>query len=94
MGPVLKLSNPRPRDKWPQVAPRRLSILEEAEEKFDRPLGCLENNLVGEALAHEARVKKALPAGDPERMGMKEARGHLKRIRDNMFPGIAQGRAG
>ncbi len=92
IAPVLSRTAPRPRDQWPQVAPRHLSFLERAEEEFFRPLGCLENNIVGEALAHEARMKNASSAGDLEKMGVKEAKTHLKRIRDDMFPGIAGGR--
>jgi phospholipase C len=89
--PLLSRTSPRPREEWP-VVPHRSSFLEKVEEEFFRPLGCLENNLVGEALAHEARVNGSSPAGDLEKMGVKDARTHLKRIRDNMFPGVANGR--
>lgn len=92
IAPVLSRGTPRPREQWPKVAPQRLSTLEEIEEKIDRPLGCLENNLVGEALSHEGHSKGMPPAGDVNRMGMKSARVNLKRIRDDMFPGIAGGR--
>jgi phospholipase C len=91
IAPLLSRPNPRPREEWPAV-PHRFSFIERVEEDFFRPLGCLENNLVGEVLTHEARVNGASPPGDLEKMGIKGARTHLKRIRDNMFPGIANGR--
>lgn len=91
IAPLLNRTSPRPREEWPAVT-YRSSFLERVEEDFFRPLGGLENNLVGEALAHEARVNVSSAAGDPEMMGVRSARTHLKRIRDQMFPGVANGR--
>ena len=92
IAPLLTRTTPRPPGDWPSVVPRQLPFLSSLEEKvFDRPLGCLENNIVGEALAHEARYYDRPPAGDVRKMMRKDAIVHMKRIRDNMFPGISKG---
>lgn len=90
--PLLSRNEPRPPEEWPEIVPKKPGLLEKIEEVIDRPIDCLENNLVGEALAHEAHADGHPPAGDVRRMLRKDALVHLKRIRDAKFPGIAQGR--
>lgn len=90
--PLLTRATPRTPEEWPKVAPRPLGVLARVEETMEWPLSRLEKDLVGEALAHEARVTARPRAGDVDHMSRNEARGHMRRIRDSMFPGIASGR--
>jgi phospholipase C len=92
LAPLLTRSTPRPPGDWPTVTPRPLGVLAKVEEMAEFPLSRLERDLVGEALAHESRATARPPAGDSERMSRPEARRHLRRIRDQMFPGVANGR--
>jgi phospholipase C len=92
IAPTLGRSTPRPRAEWPQVSPRPLGRLERLWEELDRPLSRLERDLLGEGLALEAsRGGRSLDL-DPSRIERREARGHMTRIRNELFPGVASGR--
>ena len=91
LAPILSRSTPRAPEDWPEVSPRPIGIVAKIEEHADEPLSRLEKDIVGEALAHEARVNQQTSDVDVEKVSRKEALGHLKRIRDNMFPGVANG---
>ena len=93
IAPVLSRAVPRPPEQWPEVVPRPLGILAKIEEEvIERPLSCLENNLIGEALAHEGRANNRSPLASLEGMLRKDAMVHLKRIQAESFPGVATGR--
>jgi phospholipase C len=97
--PLLARSSPiAPRD-WPLVAPRKPGPLGRAEqelarriEALDAPMEKLEQDLLGDALAHEARVTGAAPAADAGQVSHREAHEHLRRIGSKYFPGVANGR--
>jgi phospholipase C len=92
VGPVLARSTPRPPEEWPRVVPRPVGLLAQVSEALEWPLTRLEKDLVGEALAHEARTLGTASGVDVEGMTRTVARGHLRRIQGRMFPGIATGR--
>jgi len=96
---LLTRENPRDPKDWPDLQPRTPEPLERLGEDFLREweelhphLERLERDLLGDALAHEARVNRTTPAADSETASHREAHEHLRRIRDKMFRGIATGR--
>jgi phospholipase C len=97
--PVLSLSDPRPPEDWPEVVPRTVGLTERVEEgllseieKLDLPMEQLERDVLGDALAHEAKVTGSAPKADSDTVSHKEAHEHFRRIRDSMFPLFARGR--
>jgi len=97
--PVLSRSAPRPAQSWPEVKPRKLGKIEQAEEDFlrlverlDSPIERLEKDLLADALAHEAAVSATEPLANPEKITHKEAHEHIRRISTKFFPGIVGGR--
>ncbi len=92
LAPLLTRSTPRAPETWPVLSPVRPSLVDRAEEIFDRPLSRLERDLLGEALSLEATRAGRAPAADPETVGRREALGHLARIQTAYFPGVAGGR--
>jgi phospholipase C len=87
-----------PKD-WPQVRPREQGVLGPLEqeflrgiEQFDSPMEQLERDLLGDALAHEARVLGTSPAADATQVSHREAHLHFRRIGPKFFPGVAKGR--
>ena len=96
---VLSLKVPRPPIDWPSVSPRTMGLVERVEdaalakiEALHSPMERLERDLLGDALAHEARVTGKAVRGDSERATHREAHEHFRRIRDSMFTAIANGR--
>ncbi|MGA9043305.1 MAG: alkaline phosphatase family protein [Thermoplasmata archaeon] len=96
---LLTRSSPRNANDWPDVEPCSAAPLERMGEEFLREfedlhpqLERLERDLLGDALAHEARVKGTSPAADSETVSHEEAHQHFRRIRDTMFHGIATGK--
>ena len=88
-----------PKD-WPQVTPRKQGILSRTEqdllrriEVLDSPMEKLERDLLGDALAHEARIQGTRPAADATQVSHREAHEHFRRIGSKFFPGVANGRA-
>lgn len=90
LAPILSRTTPRAPEDWPVVSPRPLGIIAKIEEHLDEPLSRLEKDILGEALAHEARVNRQSVTADAETASRSEALGHLRRIRDSMFPGVAK----
>jgi phospholipase C len=97
--PLLSRGAPRPATDWPDVQPRGSGLRERAEQEFLRrfedliaPMDRLERDLLGDALAHEARVNHTVPVADSLRATHQEAHDHFQRIGANYFPGIANGR--
>jgi phospholipase C len=97
--PVLSRADPRRPEDWPEVYPRDLSLVEKVEDEFlrkveslDSPMERLERDLLGDALAHEARVTGQPLKADPEQVSHRAAHDHFRRIRDEMFPLVATGR--
>lgn len=95
------LNRPTPRDAkdWPAVQPRTTTPLEWLEDQFLREIEKLqpqmerlERDLLGDALAHEARVNGTAPVADSETVSHRQAHEHFRRIRNTMFDGIATGR--
>jgi phospholipase C len=91
--PVLARLEPRPAGSWPIATPRPVPLGTRLLGAIDSPLSHLERDLVGEALAHEAALEGGLPQADAQTIGRREARDHLRRIRDKWFPGLARGRS-
>ncbi|MCI4319120.1 MAG: hypothetical protein L3K23_03175 [Thermoplasmata archaeon] len=93
LAPVLARLTPRPPEEWPTVNARPMGLLAKLEEVVAWPLTRLERDLAGEALAHEAASQKARLDMDLAGLTRKDALRHMRRVRDNMFPGISRGRA-
>jgi phospholipase C len=96
---VLGRTSPRPPREWPSVAPRALGVLGRAEqellrriEELDSPMETLERDLLGDALAHEARAGGIPVAADAAQVTHREAHEHFHRIGSKYFPGVAKGR--
>ncbi len=92
LAPVFARKTARPPEEWPEVAPRSLPVVERIEEAFAGRLFPLEKDLAGEALWQEALANGRKTDVDLESLTRRDARGHMKRIRDNLFPGISAGR--
>ncbi len=95
MAPLLVRKAPRPPEEWPQVKPRALPPLEKVEEMVEEAfaghLFSLEKDLVREALWQEATTNAQKVDVDVESLSRKDALRHMKRVRDNLFPGISRG---
>jgi phospholipase C len=92
IAPVLRRSAPRPPDEWPRVAARPFGRYAALVAQLERPLSHVMQDVVGEALSHEARKAGATAGVDGGGIGHWTARRHAGRIRRTMFPGIARGR--
>lgn len=92
IGPVLTRTSPRSPEEWPAVPEPKASELGRILSELDLPLSRLERDLIGEALAHEAAAERRPVAADAKTIGRREAGGHLRRIQEKMFPGLAKGR--
>ena len=92
IAPILSRATPRPPEEWPTVTARPVGLLAKLGEALEWPLTRVEKDLVGEALAHEARATGMRPAADAEGLSRTEARTHLHRIQGRWFPGVANGR--
>ncbi len=86
---VLDRATPRPAPEWPRVPAPREGLLDLAVDALDRPLSRIEKDLVGEALALEARSEARAPDVDVEALDRRAALGHLRRIQGKMFPRLA-----
>jgi phospholipase C len=97
--PVLTRPKPRPPEEWPAVAPRPAGRLERVEEEFlkrvedlSAPMGRLERDALGAALAHESRGMDRPMTPEIARLSHREAHEHFRRIGSERFPGIRAGR--
>lgn len=99
--PLLSRERPRAPESWPTVVPVPSGPLTELGrellariEDLDSPMEHLERDLLGDALAHEARVKNQPPVADSGRVSHRQAHQHFKRIASELFTGIVNGRQG
>lgn len=92
VAPVLARSSPRPPESWPNVGAKPVGLWTKIGEVIERPLSRLERDLLGEALAHESIALGRRTDADSGKTSRREAREHMTRIRDNLFPGFAKGR--
>jgi phospholipase C len=97
--PTLNRSRPRTPEEWPRVSLRRPGTGERFGAELFRllqainpPMERLERDLLGDALAHEARAARRPPAADPARVSHREAHDHFRRISNRTFPGVSNGR--
>jgi phospholipase C len=93
LAPVLARARPREPEAWPRVRPSRTRRWTRAvAQVVERPLARLERALVAEALAHEARAAGRESTTETGSLSRVAATVHLGRIRDQLFPGVANGR--
>jgi phospholipase C len=90
IAPVLSRSVPRQPEEWPRVHPPAPTFGERVLEFVELPMGRLERDTIGEALAHDARQRGA--ALDVAAMSHHEAHDHAHRLGPSLFPGVARGR--
>jgi len=97
--PILSRADPRQPGDWPEVSPREPGVMERLEEEFlrrvealDSPMERLERDLLGDALAHEARATSNPVKADAEQVSHREAHEHFRRIGSTFFPMVANGR--
>jgi phospholipase C len=92
IGPILSRESARSPEEWPALAVPRIPLLTKITAAIEHPLDRLERELLGDALAHEARVGGRELKVDLGTVSHREAHGHLKRIGTGMFPQLAHRR--
>ena len=99
--PWLTRATPRPPETWPSVEVRKGGLGERAEQMLlrhldplDADMERLERDLLGDALAHESRVRHEPVAADSESVSHREAHVHFERIGRAYFPQLASAASG
>ncbi len=90
---ILSRGSPRPPEDWPMVVPPKESAFAKFLTRMVRPFERLEMDLLGDALAHEARVAGRKSEVNVEGLSHREAHSHMRRVAANLFPRLASGRS-
>ncbi len=88
IAPILSRDSPRSPDTWPAIPTPKIRLLTRVTAAIEHPFDRLERELVGDAVAYEARAASGESRVDVEALSHREAHGHLRRIGKDMFPGI------